>query len=256
LLQVSPRQQNVGVYSLLNELYSFSIIASDTTSTTLAALFFYLSRYPDARSRVTNEIRSRFSTVEDVVMGPALNTCSYLRACVNEALRLCPPVPGPLLREVPSPGAVIDGLPIPGGGYEVGTCTYSIHRNPEYFPDPHTYMPERWLASNRKETGMKAIDRAHSAFAPFSVGSRSCIGKKLAMTEMMIIVATMLVKFDFEVADGPDGLLGGVRAEGAEGMCRVNDFQISDHLNAVKDGPMIKFRRRVGEKGHTPSPPL
>ena len=71
------------------------------------------------------------------------------------------------------------------------------------------------------------------------------------MMEITIIAATVLVSLDFEAADGPDGLLGGGEASADWGRHRVDDYQISDHLNAVRDGPMIKFCRRLDREAQT-----
>jgi cytochrome P450 len=210
--------------------------ASDTTATALAALFYYLSRYPKAYSRVLDEVRNTFSHRDQVRMGATLNSCSYLRACINEALRLCPPISGPLLREVPYGGLIIDGMFVPGS-YEVGVSPYAIQRNPEFFPNPQLYDPERWLGKDADPSATEKVARSQSAFMPFSVGSRSCVGQKLGTIEIMIITSRMLLEFDFEATD----------------LCRdleeLPDYKIFDHLNAMKDGPMIQFHKRVSILG-------
>jgi cytochrome P450 len=82
--------------------------ASDTTGTAVAGLFFYLARYPACYKTLQQEIRSQFADVEDIVGGPKLLGCKYMRAYVDEALRMSPGVPGFLTREAPD-GASIDG---------------------------------------------------------------------------------------------------------------------------------------------------
>ncbi|KAL4883331.1 cytochrome P450 [Aspergillus karnatakaensis] len=213
---------------------------SDTSSTTLAALFFYLSRYPDAYKRASEEVRRAFATPDSVTLGPALNSCTYLRACLDEALRLAPAVASAPWREVIAPeGHVVDGCYIPSG-YDVGLGIYSIHHNDKYFEEPFKFKPERWLSGDKNES----TERARSAFNPFSVGPRSCIGKALAMAEIMFIVARVLVAFDFKRADGIEGELGGGKSNGKYGRHRVDEFQMIDHVICGKEGPMLQFRRR------------
>ncbi|CAG8959910.1 hypothetical protein HYFRA_00013182 [Hymenoscyphus fraxineus] len=71
--------------------------AGDTTRTALSATFFYLSRNPSSYQRLAAEIRSTF-TSGDEICGAKLGSCVYLRACIDEALRLASPVSGILVR--------------------------------------------------------------------------------------------------------------------------------------------------------------
>ncbi|KAI8193336.1 hypothetical protein K4K49_010990 [Colletotrichum sp. SAR 10_70] len=70
------------------------VAGSDTSSTTLAATLFYLSGNASAYARLCHEIRSTFDSVEDIRIGAKLSSCNYLRACIDEALRMSPPVGG------------------------------------------------------------------------------------------------------------------------------------------------------------------
>lgn len=95
-------------------------------------------------------------------------------------------------------------------------------------------------AGNTREN----IDRARAAFNPFSVGPRSCIGKGLAMAEIMFIMASVLVQFDFRRADGPQGERGGGLPSREFGRHRRDEFQMIDHVICAKEGPVLQFRRR------------
>ncbi len=96
-------------------------------------------------------------------MGPELASCRFLHACIDEALRMSPPVGSALFREVVAPGgAVIDGHPVPQGA-DVGVGIYAIHHSPEcYGPDPFVYRPDRWLVDD----GHGSIESARAAFNP------------------------------------------------------------------------------------------
>jgi cytochrome P450 len=229
------------------------IAGSDTTSTAMAATLFYLVRHPDALAKATEEIRSKFSSVEDIHQGPQLTSCTYLRACIDEAMRLSPSVGGLLPREVLPGGITIDGERIPAGTI-VGTPHYAIHHNPAYYPDPFEYRPERWIAVKNKDSGDEKIGMAagfteeqvalaQSAFCPFSIGPRGCIGKGLAYVEMTNTLARVLFMYDLRkavgVADPGEG------NPGAEwGRHRPGEFQLIDTFTSLKNGPMVEFRRR------------
>ena len=217
------------------------IAGTDTSSTAMAAVFFYLAHNPHAYARAVREIRDTFATVEDIRMGPKLNSCVYVRACVDEAMRMSPSVGSTLYREISPGGTVIDGEFIPAGT-DVGTSIYSIHHNPTYFPEPFLYSPERWLVGEGVSTPA-SIESAYSAFNPFSIGPRSCIGKGMAITELMLTMAMVCWHFDFKLAEGDTS---GGKEFGGEGFGRhrPNEFQLYDHVTAGKNGPMIHFRVR------------
>ncbi|KAH4302902.1 hypothetical protein HBI82_008340 [Parastagonospora nodorum] len=119
----------------------------DTTATTMAATFFYLSRYPACYALLMEEIRTTFADGSEIGAGPKLIACKYLRASIDETLRISPPAGSTLWREIPRDGkgpVVIDGHAVPGGT-RIGVNVYIIHHNEKYFPDPWTFTPERSL---------------------------------------------------------------------------------------------------------------
>ncbi|KAI9848834.1 MAG: hypothetical protein M1837_006350 [Sclerophora amabilis] len=210
------------------------VTGTDTSSTAMTGMFFYLAHYPHAYARAAQEVRSTFGDCSEIRIGPKLNSCSYLRACIDECMRMSPSVGSSLFREVQAGGAMVDGEFIPAG-VDVGTPIYSIHHNPAYFPDPFAFLPERWLVSEASNTA------GFGAYNPFSVGPRSCIGKGMALTELMLTMATVLLTLDFKLADGDEA--GGMLS--AEwGRHRPDEFQLRDHVTAAKNGPMIHFRIR------------
>jgi cytochrome P450 len=222
------------------------IAGSDTTSTAMAATLFYLVRNSHALSTVTKEIRDKFSSVEDIVHGPALGSCTYLRACIDEAMRLSPSVGGILPREIQAGGMTVDGHVLPAG-VVVGTPHYTIHHNEDYFPAAYSYLPERWLsgASNPvsgKVTSEQDVALAQSAFCPFSVGPRGCIGKAMAYAEMTTTLARTIFLYDMRKAVGVEDPGEGRPGRGW-GRHRASEFQLVDTFTSAKTGPMVEFRK-------------
>lgn len=225
-----------------------SIIAgSDTTSTAMAATLFYLCRNPAALARVTEEVRTAFSSVEDIKQGPQLNGLTYLRACIDEAMRLSPSVGGILPREVLAGGITVDGETLPEGTV-VGTPHYAIHHNEDYYPDPFAYAPERWIAGSVLKSGRTVgeadIQAAQSAFCPFSVGPRGCIGKGLAYVEMSTTLARTLFTYDMRKAVGVEDPSEGGKPGAEWGRHRESEFQLVDTFTSLKEGPICEFRER------------
>ncbi|KAI1866588.1 hypothetical protein JX265_007889 [Neoarthrinium moseri] len=212
----------------------------DTTATAMAGAFFYLSRNSDCYKQLAAEIRTTFNSAGEIRGGPQLAGCRYLRACIDESLRMASPVGTTLWRELDSQEAgrcplVVDGHSIPHGTL-VGVNIYSLHHNEDYFPDPFTFRPERWLDDG--------ADKARAAFAPFSVGPRTCAGKPLAYQEISLALAKTLWYFDFEPAPGYLGDIGGGTPGKTDGRGRVGEYQTYDIFGAYHDGPYLVFHPR------------
>ncbi|KAI1408292.1 cytochrome P450 [Hypoxylon sp. FL1857] len=226
--------------ALWNEATFFLQAGSDTTSTCLSATFFYLSRNKRCYEELAREVRSTFNSGSEIRSGPTLAKCHYLRACIDEALRMSPSVPGTLWREqyaddkAPGP-LIIDGHLIPRGT-QVGVNIYALHHNEEYFPDSFSYKLERWIAPTGAPT--------HDAFAAFLTGPRGCAGKAMAYLEASLVLAKTIWYFDFEPASGELGKIGMGRNGNTRGRNREGEFQIYDIFTATSDGPYLKFRPR------------
>jgi len=234
-------------------------------STALSSVMIYLSRDDIPYEKLRDEVRTTFPTLDSIQQGPLLASCHYLRACLDEAMRLVPPTPGPLWREVCAGGATIDGQHIPEG-YEVAVDLYALHHNPSYFTDPDGFDPDRFMAKSTAEPTLKkpkfdyfptsrantifptspsAIlpnsfqgmyfpstsgEKDHPAFAPFLLGPRSCVGKSLAYLEMSLTLARLIWSMDFRAADPHE--------TGAAAI----DF--GSLYRSVKSKPLLQFRGR------------
>jgi len=197
-----------------------------------------------AYNKVTGEVRRKFTDIEDICSGPMLSSCTYLRACIDEAMRLSPSVGGLLPREVLAGGLNVDDHYVPEG-IVVGTPHYALHHNAEYYPDPFNYHPERWIIDSRTGVGEKDVELAHSAFCAFSIGPRGCIGKGMAYMELMTVLARTLFMYDMRQAPGTS--LGEGKPELEWGRHRQTEFQLKDTFTSMKNGPMVQFRPHKDE---------
>jgi cytochrome P450 len=134
---------------------------------------------------------------------------------------MSPGVPGFLTREAPQ-GASIDGHYF-APNVQVAIPTWTIHRDPEVYPDPQTFKPERWMVDSDVE-----LQRLRSCYYPFSMGTRGCIGKNMAYHTIYLAVARLVFLFNMEVRDE-----------------LPLEFHVKDHFAAgSKDGPYLKFTPR------------
>lgn len=74
--------------------------------------------------------------------------------------------------------------------------TLALQRDATYFPQPDAFLPERWLHEGQG-MGIPSGKEAHPfIFLPFGFGARSCIGKRLAMMEMEIVIARLVRRYE------------------------------------------------------------
>lgn len=130
------------------ELYADSQImimaGSETSATLLAVTVYYLLRgSPDKLARLTGEVRGAFESGEDIAFA-AVSRLPYLRAVMEEALRIHPPLPAGINRVVPEGGAIVDDWFVPEGTVLQVPSWAAFHLE-ENFVDPWDFVPERWL---------------------------------------------------------------------------------------------------------------
>lgn len=198
----------------------------------MANIFFYLLYYPQAYDKAVAEIRARFASEEDIVLGPRLNSCKYLFACIDETLRLCPVLANILARTV-QPGGMAVGREVLPAGTGVGTSIYVLHRNEALFPDAHLFKPERFLTEDAN--GNQVIPRG---YVPYSTGPRTCPGWRLAVVEASLTVGRTLFSYDVRLA-------GAVRGQGTESRGKgTPERRFRSWIGLKVDGPVAQFRRR------------
>jgi cytochrome P450 len=165
------------------------------TATLLSGVTRLLLSNHEQRDRLTTEIRTRFAQVEDITFD-SLSECRLLHACLKEALRLYPPVPIGVPRIIPRGGQTVLGRWIPQDT-RVSVHQYATYHSPANFRDPDRFAPERWLGDPYY------ANDAREAHQPFGYGPKNCIGQNMAMHEMKLVLASVLLVFDLKLCD-PD----------------------------------------------------
>lgn len=244
LLEAQKSETGLLQYSqsdVASEANLLVIAGSDTTSTIFAAMFFYLTRNPEIYHKLTSEIRKTFAVVDDIRSGTKLSSCHYLRAVIDETMRMNPPGGAELSREVLPGGLTVDGEFF-DQGTNIGTALYCLHHDEQIFPNPFAFQPERWIADDKAGISAESVARAEAAFAPFSIGSRGCIGKNLAYMEMTVTMARLLYRLEVKKLEGDR--LGEGGPEMMWGRNHAGHYQVKDAFIALRDGPMVQFKER------------
>ncbi|KAI1371358.1 cytochrome P450 [Hypoxylon crocopeplum] len=244
---IGKGQQGLYHGELWPEASLFIMAGGTTTATTMSALFFYLSRNPACYATLAAEVRSSFGSASDIHAGPQLNGCKYLRACIDETLRMSPPSPTSPWREQDAADDsgepfVVDGHVIPRGT-QVSVNLFKPERWLDPDPDPPTEDgPDEGLVARKRETYARANMR--KAFVPFLIGDRACAGRSMAYMEASLTIAHTLWFFDFEAAPGKAGEVGGGKEGLTDGRGRPGEYQLDDIFAAGHRGPNLVFRKR------------
>jgi cytochrome P450 len=216
---------------------------TDTTSVTLAAIMFYITRNAIPYRKLIHETRSKFSSPEEIIHGPELTSCEYLRACIDESMRLSPSGPSELPRQILKGGATIKGNHYPEGTV-VGSAGWANGHNDEFYGDSEIFRPERWIPDESTGVTQEDVNALRANFHPFAQGPGSCPGKNIAILELSITIARTLHRFDVRRPPGDGNSVGQGSPTSIWGMRNKNIFQLQDAYISVRNGPMVQFKER------------
>ncbi|KAH7118641.1 cytochrome P450 [Dactylonectria estremocensis] len=196
LLQDSKGQDlNLHVGQIASECATLMNAGTETTAAALTSTLYLLYTHPECLKKLRHEVDDAFPGTQV----PTYETASklpFLRACIEESLRVRPASSMGLPRIVPDGGRVIAGKFV-AGGVTVSVPTYSLLRDENAFSNASQYNPDRWMTEDRDER-----ERMMKSHLPFSTGPRACIGRNIAYFEQLVIIATLVKFFDGQVEEG------------------------------------------------------
>ncbi|KAK8105485.1 hypothetical protein PG999_008844 [Apiospora kogelbergensis] len=155
---------------------------SETTATLLTGAIFFLARNEDKLAKLTQEVRAAFVKDSEITLS-SVSCLSYMLACLNECLRMYPPIAGGLPRVVPAGGAAVAGRFVPEGAI-VGVWQWAINHDERFWANPWEFHPERFLVDQNDQRYQNDL---LDAMQPFSMGPRNCIGKKQVLPSFSFI---------------------------------------------------------------------
>jgi cytochrome P450 len=184
---------------LRDEILTVFLAGHETTANALSWCWYLLAQHPDAEARLHEEldrvIGARMPNFAD------LARLKWTRMVIEEAMRLYPPVH--TIARTAIGEDRIGGVRVPPGAM-IAISPYVTHRNPNLWPEPPSFDPERFRPA--------AIAQRHRfAYLPFGGGPRICIGNSFALVEAMVIIAAIAQRYRVRLAPGhavkPIGLI-------------------------------------------------
>jgi cytochrome P450 len=169
--------------ALRSQVATFLLAGYETTAAALAWVWYLLDRYPDKAAALRSELRTELGG-----RAPGLGDVgrlSYTRGVVLESLRLFPPVW--VLPRTALHADVVCGFAVPPGT-EVLISPYLIHRRADFWPDPESFSPERFVEERPQA-------QSSCAYLPFGAGPRSCIGSYTATVGAVLAIASLAQRF-------------------------------------------------------------
>lgn len=169
---------------LRDQLVSLLLLGYETTAAALAWVFYLIHSH----HLVLDKLRYELDSLGKNPQPDAIATLPYLNAVCQESLRIHP------IALICTPRMVketvqVTNYNLPSGAIIV-PCIYLAHRNPETYPQPEQFLPERFL--QQKFSPFE--------YLPFGGGSRGCIGAAFSMYEMKLVLATVLSRFELDLA--------------------------------------------------------
>ncbi|MCA9520843.1 MAG: cytochrome P450 [Myxococcales bacterium] len=198
---------------LRDQVITFLMAGHETSAVAMSWCLYLLTQHPEVQAKLADECRAALG--ERLPTRADLPQLSYHQMVIREVLRLYPPA-WSLGREAIEADR-FDAYTIPAGA-TVMVCPYIIQRHPDHWPNPDRFEPERF--TDDLELGKTAF-----SWLPFSSGPRYCMGARLGMLELQLILAMITQRFEVSL---------------------VEPFRIgSDALISLRPHPDIPLRFRV-----------
>ena len=176
---------------IIDEVSTIFFAGHETTANTLAWAFFMLDKHPEVAEKVYREV--------DEVLGDDLpgleevQKLKYTRMVIDEVLRLFP-VAWMVSRTAKEEDILPTGYRIPKG-QTVNVAPYLTHRHPDFWEEPDKFWPERFSSENSKQIHK-------SAYYPFLMGQRICIGNHFSLLEAPLILAMIVQRYKAHLVPG------------------------------------------------------
>ncbi|MEA5399474.1 cytochrome P450 [Synechococcus sp. BA-124 BA4] len=223
LVRMAAKEPRYDQDSLIAEAIEFLIAGTDTTAHTLSFAAGSLALHPDVLARVRQEVDQAWERHGGLT--PAcIGALDLVRGVIKETLRLFSVASGSTSLQVVKQTDLAGIGQLPVGTFLIWSML-GAGRDPQAYPRPLEFLPERWLQAGAGAPLPPMID--------FGSGTHRCIGEHLAMLEATVMLAQLLRHYDWELVNGPASL----------------ENQEQNLLIYPADGMPVRIRPRVMQAG-------
>lgn len=188
-LRTARREKQISDRQMRDEIMTLLLAGHETTALALSWTFVLLAKHPEIERRLVSELSTALGArppePADVPKLP------FTGRVVKESLRLYPPAYA--MARVAAHDCKIAGYRIPRGA-SVVMSQWVTHRDPRFFDRPEEFLPDRWTDDFNKQL-------PNFTYFPFGGGPRVCIGAAFATMELVLILASILQRFQVEVPE-------------------------------------------------------
>ncbi|KAK9884789.1 hypothetical protein WA026_009014 [Henosepilachna vigintioctopunctata] len=188
---ITDSQNKITMEEIAAQAFIFFEAGFETSSTTMTFCFYELAKNKSIQDRVRKEIRDVSSKYNGEVTYDAIMDMNYLDQVLNETLRKYPPLPC-LHRKCNKTYKVPGADLILEKGMRVTIPVIGIHHDPDYYPDPGKFDPDRFTEENKR-------NRKQFTFLPFGDGPRICIGARFGIMQAKIGLIAVLLNYEVSI---------------------------------------------------------
>ncbi|KAL9646458.1 hypothetical protein ABK040_006455 [Willaertia magna] len=182
----SSEEDKLALEEIRDNVILFFVAGHETTATMLGSAMYCLAKHQEVQERLFDEINQCKKDSTTTSWSDLVTELPYLKAFINEVLRLYPPAPQISPKQV-SVDTTLCGYKIPKGTI-VNVNIVAAHRG-NHWGDPLVFRPERWLEENKSELPPMM------SYVPFGGGRHICIGNKFSLCEQQVFLFKLLKRF-------------------------------------------------------------
>ncbi|XP_029173132.1 cytochrome P450 302a1, mitochondrial isoform X2 [Nylanderia fulva] len=222
LLQQYFKNENLDFKDIVGMACDMLLAGVDTTTYTTAFALYHLAKNTNVQEKLRSEATALLKDGTSPITAETLKNATYTKAVLKETFRMNPISVG--VGRILQTDVVLSGYHVPQGTLVV-TQNQVICRLPEYFDEPNSFIPERWLRDSNNKINQITREKSLSPYIvlPFGHGPRSCIARRFAEQNLQVLLLRICRNLKFT-------------------WCGKSDLGSLSFLINIPDGPIkIKF---------------
>nr|KAH0807221.1 hypothetical protein GEV33_015570 [Tenebrio molitor] len=249
LITAKNEERVIDDEGIREEVDTFMFEGHDTTAVALDFALMMIACHKQVQDQIYEEIKSVLGDARAKPTYNDLQEMKYLERALKEVLRLYPSVHF-ISRNLGDDVVTASGYELPKNTL-VHLHIYDLHHNPDIYPDPERFDPDRFLPENCQ-------NRHPFAYLPFSAGSRNCIGQRFAMLELKAAICGILAHFVLEPVDTPSTIVLVVDLIlRTKDPIRVNILQQFDNIFNEETDRHVDIFKEIDDQSCVPiNPPI